>query len=43
MRGQVLKWMNSVKECVGTGKYVLEATAVFCGKDINISIGGGER
>ena len=43
MRGQVLKWMNSVKECVGTGKYVLEVTAVFCGKDINISIGGGER
>jgi len=34
--------MKSIKASVGTGKYIVEATAVFCGKDINITIGGGE-
>lgn len=32
-----------VKEKVGIGKYVVEGTAVYCGKDIHITIGGGEK
>lgn len=35
--------MNSIRECVGTGKHVIEGIALFCGKDIIISIGGGEK
>lgn len=34
--------MNSIKETVGIGKYAIEGVAICCGKDINISIGGGE-
>ncbi|MBP1930119.1 hypothetical protein [Ammoniphilus resinae] len=34
--------MKSMTASVGSGKYIVEATAVFCGKDINITIGGGE-
>lgn len=34
--------MNIVNESVGTGKYIIEGSAAFLGRDINISIGGGE-
>lgn len=34
--------MNIIKESVGDGKYIIEGTAVRVGRDINISIGGGE-
>jgi hypothetical protein len=34
--------MKSIKESVGTGRYIIEGIAICCGKDINISIGGGE-
>lgn len=35
--------MTEIKESFGTGKYVVEGNAFYCGKDINISICGGER
>lgn len=35
--------MNSITESIGNGKYTIEAAAVYCGKDINISIVGGEK
>jgi gallate decarboxylase subunit D len=34
--------MNIIKESFGIGKYIIEAVAVCSGKDINITIGGGE-
>lgn len=35
--------MEIIKAKTGNGKYVIEATAVYCGKDIHLAIGGGEQ
>ncbi|KMT22890.1 hypothetical protein [Clostridium cylindrosporum] len=35
--------MNSIRERVGTGKYVVEGFAIWCGEALNITIGGGEK
>lgn len=35
--------MHSFKVSEGTGKCIVEAIVVKCGKDINITIGGGEK
>ncbi len=35
--------MNSIILKVGEGKYIIESIIVFCGKDLNISIVGGDK
>ena len=35
--------MKSIRENVGFGKHAIEAVAICCGEDINISIVGGEK
>lgn len=35
--------MVIVQEKIGSGKYVIKGVAVFCGEDIHLAIGGGEK
>lgn len=35
--------MQSFKLSEGTGKCIVEAITVMCGKDLNVTIGGGEK
>lgn len=35
--------MDSFRQRVGNGRYMVEATVVRCGSDINVTIGGGEK
>jgi len=35
--------MDSFRRRIGSGRYLVEATVVRCGSDINVTIGGGEK
>ena len=35
--------LQSIKKSKGSEKYIVEAVVVRCGKDLNVTIGGGEK